>query len=96
VLGVVLAFAAISTYFDFTDDIEGFIKQTGGQLCWAYSSIEIHRALILVEDAIVAMTTCAVWIMIRARYCRSSLITFALFLVLMAARAFLFPNDCAP
>jgi hypothetical protein len=96
VLAAVLALLVVSTYLDFTEDIESFIKQTGGELCWAYSSIEVHRALILIEDAIVAIVTCAVWVMIRAGYCRSSLVTFGLFLAVVAARGILFPNDCSP
>jgi hypothetical protein len=93
-LGAVLALALYVTYGDFTEDIEGFIKQTGGQLCWAYSSIEVHRALILIEDAVIAIVTGAVWLMIRAGHCRSSLVTFGLFVALVVARVFL--DDCSP
>jgi hypothetical protein len=96
VLGAILVFFAIGTYFDLSDDgVENFIKQTGGQLCFAYSSIEIYRSVFLIQDAVVAVGTLAVWIMIRAGYCLLSRITFIVVLLLLAARL-VWMNDCTP
>jgi hypothetical protein len=96
VLGAILALALIGTYFDDTNGVENFIKQTGGQLCWAYSSIEVYRAIFAIQDGVVAVGTIAVWLMIRARYCLMSRITFVLVLVLLAVRWFWVMGDCAP
>jgi hypothetical protein len=96
VLGAILAFLLVLTYFDSTEGVEDFIKQTGGQLCWAYSSIEIYRAIFVIEDAVVAVGTIAVWVMIRTRYCLLSRITFVLVLGLLAVRWFWIMGDCTP
>ena len=96
VLGALLVFFLVGTYFDFSDDgVERFIKQTGGQLCFSYSSIEIYRAIVLVEDAVVAVGTVLVWVMVRAGYCRVSRMTFVLVLLFLAARL-IWMSDCAP
>ena len=95
VLGAILALMLVGTYFDLTGGVEDFIKQTGGQLCFAYSSIEVYRAIWLVEDAVVAIGTVSVWIMIRAGYCRWSRMTFVFVLVLLVAR-WVWMSDCAP
>jgi hypothetical protein len=96
VLGAILVFLLVGTYFDFSDDgVENFIKQTGGQLCFAYSSIGVYRAIFLIEDAVVAVGTLVVWLMIRARYCLLSRLAFIFVLGLMAARL-VWMSDCAP
>jgi len=96
VLGTILAFFLVGTYFDFSDDgVENFIKQTGGQLCFAYSTIEIYRAIFLIQDATVAIGTVSVWARVRTGYCRLSRMTFVLVLLLLAARLF-WMSDCAP
>jgi hypothetical protein len=94
VMGAYLAFAVFATVSDLSPEGQDFIKKTGGQLCWAYSSFELHRALILAQLAVETIVTIALWLLIRAGYCRLSLIAFGA-LVAWAVVTMFLPNECS-
>jgi hypothetical protein len=83
----------VSSMWDLSG-VEKFIKATGGQHCWAYSSISIYAALDIGLFVVGAIATFVMWRLSRAGRCRLSLMVFGLVVVAVLAEIFILRGDC--
>jgi len=72
-----LALATISIVFvvdllTSLSNVEAFIKQTGGELCFVYSDIRIHTAFNAIETLFTAVLATATAALARRGHCRLS------------------------
>jgi hypothetical protein len=74
--------------------VEKFIRVTGGQHCWAYSSFSIYAALDIGQFIVGATATFIMWRLCRSGRCRLSLMVFGLVVVAVLAEIFILRGDC--
>ena len=95
VLGTIWIFLLIASISDLTGEVEELIRVTGGQLCWAYSSMEAHNAKNFAYDTSLAIVIMILWVLIQSGHCRLSLLLFS---VVPASWVVMFfvSESCAP